>query len=356
MIIIIVIILLAIAATMLIGEVGFGRLRLANIADGVLISSASGLSRNLNQIRAISFGAGGLMTHWVNLQSFLLSKQSICKCAGIPDKLPYKPGDPMFPVWDFIGQPAASGTYLNSLTEIDTLHDDAESTADKAIEDLREGLYNGILGGALIDEPLPFKESEITRDERGRIIAFDYQAYTRRFEQDFPLQKELRELKSKESVWSDANQISYSWNRRYSEATARPGVLETEECRSCNSSSYGNYLKVNLEDVPKSIDIDYQALPLLYFYQKAINHICCEPDGTCFPCCHCIILPSFLVDPFAWITDIDMVGGNSFGVKAKKKMDFRNLPFFAGQPTIEHKNKVRIKGNVWSGYDFGLEE
>lgn len=361
MIIIIVVIILAIAATMLIGEVGFNRLRLANISDGTLLSSASGFCRSLNQVRAISFGASGLMVTWTGLQSYLLGAKSKCVCIGVWDEIPgYKPGQEMLRVWQYIGQPALNGHVIDTYESIYKLHDQAENIANDAPENLRQEIYNGILGGALVDEPKPFIESEnsekneVTRDKQGRIISLDYNKYLQRYSHFQDAYIAFKSSNSRDSSWSNTDSIFYSFNKKGSEATARPGVFETGECRECDSGNYASYLKTNLNDVPSNMEINYQGLPLLYFYQKAVNQWCSK-GHIIYPCCHCIILPGILYDPYAWISDIN-IGSNSFGTDITKRLDFRTLLFSAGQPVVEHRNKVRIKGSVWSGYDFGLEE
>ncbi len=338
MIIIVVVILLAISATMLLGEVGFNRIRLSNVIDAAVLSPTSGFCRALNQIVKISYGDGGLLQKYIALQVFFLKPflPAICPCTGVP----------FYFTWQYIWSPFIQPFYIQTLIEIFQLYESAEDIADKAPEDLRKGIYDRALGGALIDEPKPFLASEVTRNSQGKIIALNYDAYLDR-DSNFDVTYRAR----KSSLWS-GNRATYAWNKKYwiNKAAGTfhgAGVLETD-CGSCSDADYGSYLDVNLVDVPSSVDISAQFMPLFYLWLKVIP-IPYAPGCICFP------LPGFAFDPYAWITSID-IDHKSYGIRALKKLDYKDLTFFGRQPVISHQNKVRIYGSPETGYDFGMEQ
>ncbi|MFA6217559.1 MAG: hypothetical protein WDL87_07945 [Candidatus Omnitrophota bacterium] len=335
MIIIVVIIILAIVATMLLGEVGFNRIRLSNVIDSAVLSPTSGFCRSLNQIVKISFGDGGLLQKYIALQVFFLKpfKPAICPCDGIP--YPF--------TWQFIWSPFIMPFYIQTLIEIFQLYESAEDIAEKAPEDLRKGILDRAMGGALIDEAKPFRSSEVTRDSNGKITALDYNAY---LDRDSHFDEVYRTQKS--SLWS-GDRATYAWNKKYWKNKSagtfyKPGVLETS-CGSCSDSDYGSYLDVNFVNVPRNVSISAQFMPLFYLWQKVIPG---------YPKCYCIVLPGFAFDPYAWISNIN-IDSKSYGLNVRKKLDYQDLTFFGRQPIITHKNQVRIHGSVQTGYDFGLE-
>jgi len=340
MIIIVIVILLAISATMLLGEVGFNRIRLSNVIDAAILSPTSGFCRALNQIVKISYGDGGLFQKYIALQIFFFKPffPAICPC----------PGNGTFRfVWQFIWSPFIQPFYIQTLIEIFQLYESAEDIADKAPEDLRKGIYDRALGGALIDEPKPFLESEVTRDSNGKIIALNYDAY---LDRDSHFDLAYRAVKS--SLWQ-SDSASYAWNKKYwkNKSTTEKyaeGVLQPGGCTACSDSAYGSYLDVNLQSVPRNVSISGQFMPLFYLWLKVIP-TCCPPS------CFCIFLPGMGFDPYAWISNID-IDNKSYGLNVLKKLDYKDLTFFGRQPQIKHQNKVRIYGSVETGYEFGMEQ
>lgn len=337
LILVIAVLILAIVATMLIGEVSFNRIRMSNVADGALISVASALCRSLNQIRQISLGPGGLQIHWLALQVFLLAHRTRCCKATLRG-------------WRYKGEPLATGFFINSMLQSKELYKQAERIAKEAKKDLRISLYDRSFGGALIDEPKPFLDSEVKRDRQGRIISLDYDSYINR---DARLVLNLREFKSEypegDDAWFKNNLLSYSYNKtkdRVLEDLNPDGTPRVNTVRSGEPlANYEAYLRVALQDVPEEIEVQPQAVPMYYVVWEEI------PDP-----CECVPHPKILVHPYAWIRRIDM-DSTSFGLFIRKLSSFIRLPFFGRSVELEHSNRIRIKGNVRSsGYDFRMEE
>jgi hypothetical protein len=353
------VLLLAIVATRLIGESGFQRIRMANIGDGTLISSASSLCRDLNQIRQISLGKGGMMMNYVALQGFLLGKWSKCPCKHLP-------GSAM----TMYGWPDKSTPYLASISyfiKAQQLFELAQKIAEQAPKRLRTSLYEGSFGGALVDEPKPFLASEVEFNVEKRITKLNYEAYLKR---DSNFTVVFRSHKRSNGGWYNASALSYSWNKSKKKLLSQPGQISPEPLEQ----AYEAYLRVEGLNVPGSVTVIPQLMPLLYFWlqPKGDNTLVpcpptpCTPAGTmgtppvpaCY-CCVCATLPGIMPLPWAWISAINL-DSNSFGLDMRKKMPFKALPFFAQdinqQVTIKHRNRIHIQGNVWSGFEPKMEE
>lgn len=349
MVLIIAILILAIAATMLIGEIGFQRIRLANIADSALISGASSLCRTFNQIRLFH---KQMFLNWVSAQAMAIGGSTWCS------------------KWHFL---AASIYYITRSMDI---NDKARQVAKEGIEAFRPNLWDSVFGGALVDEPKSFIDlpgnfaddpdspDEVDTNEAGRVVKLNYDKYLKR---DPGFTERYRAYKrSHSSNWYEENLFSYSFNKTKDKVLNTPGILNPGE----PDTSYESYLKVQFQDVPTSISIS--TIPMI------IIGWCwwCKPCTTTPPCCMvlpcssawvmgapkpgttigcCIGLPCISVIPYAWIIKIN-IDSDRFGLNVKKQLPFRGFPFFGRELNLEHKNRVRVKGNVWSGYDFRMEQ
>lgn len=313
MILVVAVLILAIAATMLIGEAGFQKIRLANVADSSLISTASALCRTLNQIRIIN---SRMLLNYIQLQTMLLV---------------------MSPFETKIrGYTTAWAASLYGITSSYELYKQAEEVAEGAGKSLRIGLYDSIFGSALVDEPKPFLASEVTRDDNtGKIIALDYGAYLKR---DSHFILTLRDFKEGNGDWYNNNLLSYSWNKTKEEVLNQPGVINPGE----PDVSYEAYLRTELQDVPSSISVDPQPMVLIFFFCQPCKYGCCW-------------WPGFVINPWAWIRKVD-IDSDNYGVSLEKKVPFQRFPFFGREVTLNQQSRVHITGSVWTGYNFSLEE
>jgi len=323
MTLVIAVLLLAIAATMLIGEVGFQRIRLANVDDSALISGTSGFCRSLNQIR---------MLHTRMLLNYLQLQVALLMGSPWPSKN--------------AGYAAALGWSLIGIEMNMEMKAQADTIAEDMPKNLRVGLYDSILGGALVDEPKPFlEEEEIERDPNtGRIIKIDYDKYLNR-DSHFTLL--LRDFKkgtgdfagnphAGKDKWYKNNLLSYSFNKTKEKVLAQPGELSIGEP---SMENFESYLRTKLDSIPSNVSVECQMMVLIFFY--------CTPKGCWYP--------GFIPHPCAWIRRIDM-DSNNFGVEVKKSIPFRRLPFFPRDVELAHKNRIRVNGSVWTGFDFRMEE
>ena len=328
MILVIVVLILAIAATMLIGEVAFQRIRLANIADSAVISVASGFCRTLNQIRIIHTR---MFLNHIAMQSMLLFHwiwwSVYCDTSGASAKL----------------QAWAACAY--TLHQNASLYFQARSVAGDAAKDLRSSLYDIAFGGALVDEPEPFEKSEVIYDNvTGVPVGVNYTRYINRLNtnQTTFVQK-FRQFKNIEKEkWYTYSKIAYSWNKAIV-GSFIPGKLSK---LGVPDNSYDSYLIVNMQNVPSKVSVSTMPMVAIYLYVKWIPTI-----FGCIPA----VLPGFIFNPFAWIRKIS-IDNNSFGLTLTKSTPFRRLPFFSRDVLLTHKNNLRIKGSVWSGYDFRMEQ
>ncbi len=235
MVLVMAVLILAIAATILIGEAGFNRVRLANTADGALITASSEFTRNLNRIRQIQKGSGGLQVTYTGLQTFLAIHVSTCQCVALP--CPWYPyptmGDSMPGVWEFIGMPLIQPMFYLSMYNLNKLYKSAVDIADQMPEELRGSLYDSSFGAGLIDEPRPFFEGgdcwedgldkdgrripkycgngdEVLRDEQGKTVEIDYKAYAAR---DSRFTEQYRDFKRSNDKWYKNDTLAYSFNK-----------------------------------------------------------------------------------------------------------------------------------------------
>jgi hypothetical protein len=330
MILVIVVLILAIAATMLIGEVAFQRIRLANIADSAVVSVASGFCRTLNQIRILHTK---MFLNHITMQSMLLFESpwpsAYCDFSGASAKV------------------RAWAACLPTLQQNASLYFKARSVAGDAAKDLRSSLYDIAFGGALVDEPEPFEQSEVIYDNvTGAPVGVNYTRYINRLNtnQTTFVQK-FRQFKNTEKAqWYTHPKIAYSWNKAIV-GSFIPGKLTNN---GLPDNSYDSYLIVNLQNVPSKVSVSPMPMVAIYIYIKWKP---CFPPGTCCP--H--PFPGFIFNPFAWIRKIS-INNNSFGLTLKKSIPFRRLPFFSRDVLLTHKNNLRIKGGVWTGYDFRMEQ
>lgn len=310
-ILVVVVLILAIAAVMLVGEVGFQRIRLANITDSALVSAASKFCQGLNQIRILHTR---MLLNYIQMQATLLfSSPYPSKALGYRD------------------------AYLMNLYGIQSNYDlfnQANNTAEDMAKDLRVSLYETAFGGALVDEPKPFLESEVTRDANSRVIGLDYDRYTQR---DSHFTSTYRSFKSgNRTNWYRNNLLSYSFNKSKDRVLAGPGSLSAGE----PASGYESHLRVEMGDVPEDISVRAQRMVAVFFY--------CAPHKGCW-------VPGFVIHPWAWINRID-IGSDSFGLNVQKHLTFSRLPFFPREVDLNQRSRVRIRGSVWSGYEFRLEQ
>ncbi len=376
MVLLVAILLLAIAATTIIGEVAFSRIRLGNIADAALISASSAFCRTLNQIRQISIGGGGLLVTYVGLQAFLL--------AGTP--------------WPYKGAPLATGFFINSMLTSQRLFEQAERIAKDAPKNFRMGLYEQVFGGALIDEPKPFIEiagnarsdppknpdgsymdceidptgampssdcNEIQRDPTNdKVIFINYNKYLNRDSNFTRLWRKhkkahpLGERTSDDPAWYWKNAYSYYFNKiKVQEGDTPPtgyvgvigpttplgqttGVLIQEG--DTPPTGYDAYLKMQFQNMPTSVSVSRQWMIMIYWYVNP------KPPPP--------MLPAFVPHPWAWIRKITITPDPDFRLLAEKLSSFSKIPFFPrSNLKAEHKTRIRVRGSVWSGYEFRME-
>lgn len=396
MVLIMAVLILAIAATIFIGEAGFNRLRVANVTDGALITATSAFARNLNRIRQIQKGTGGLQVTYIGLQTFLATRISICQCKQPPcwyvPLLPFM-GCPMFGVWENIWSPMIQPMFYLSMYNLDKLYKSAVDIADNMPEELRSSLYDSSFGGGLIDEPRPFFEGgdcfsgeideagnripvycpngdEVLKDEHGRTVGLNYEAYAKR---DSQFAEQYREYKKSAGSWYDNNTLSYSFNKSLEledTGSSEPGNKQkvkcpgqinkgypTANCPDDSQKEYESYLKVDLDKVPKRVKVEPLPMVLLYFWQLPITFPCYVPPYESYSACYCQTWPAFIPVPKGWIRNIDINTGLSYGLTVQKKMPFKLFPLLNQKsPELKQRSKVRIKGSFSSGYDFKLEE
>lgn len=320
-VLIIAVLILAIPATMIIGEVAFQRVRLSNVADSAVISAGSALCRSLNQIHKIHKGPGGMMLTSLGLQAFLMSR-----------------------VWPFKGAPLATGFFINSMLASRNLYREATRIADQATKDLRQDLYNSAFGGGLIDEPKPFLAREVLSDGK-----LDYDSY---LERDSRFTVNFRDFKRAHpdgaNAWYMYNALSYSFNKSKdavlndlnSDGTPKVGV---QTFRSTGPvAGYEEYLLVNLNSVPTGISVSPQRGIMIYLYFK--------PEIP-------TPVPGFIPHPYTWIRRINISGGNAFSLQMQKMADYTRIPFFGTnrRPILNHTSTVRVQGSVGSGYTLRME-
>ncbi|MDI6758581.1 MAG: hypothetical protein QMD94_02765 [Candidatus Omnitrophota bacterium] len=309
MILVIGVLLLAVTATMLIGEAGFSRLRLVNVADSALVSSASSFCRDINSIRFIK---KKMHLRYVELQAKTLFTPYVTWWDGLKD---------LYSVNNLFG---ILGSYR--------LYKQAKDSADNAVKDLRKSLYRSCLGTDLIDEPKLYLPSEVIwndEQKKDRIIDLDLDAYSKR---DSHFQKLYRDLTNSDT-WQGNDLISYSFNKTKKEVINFSGIFTFGEPDN-NNNKYESYLKVEV-NVPVKVKIKVKPRFIFFLWW-----------GKGYP------LPGFGIHPCAEI-DIKVKNGNAgISLSVEKKSSFKNVPFFGREIVLKHENKARITGGGSRIFDF----
>ena len=312
MILIIVILLLAIAASYVVGEASFQKVRVINVLDSILISEASELCRSLNMVRQIH---NAMFLNYLSTQVAVLAV-SFDEC---PD------------VWAKVLAIVAVPFFQNA-----QLASQAEEIVEESGEGIRGDIYDACLGG-LVDEPTPFLESEIIKDKSGRIIGIDYKKYLERVEEEGSVfEKNYLEFKKTHSNWYKYAKLTYYFNKSKQKVLEREGVLLPED--NLPNYNYESYVRVNLREVPTDVDISTQTMPLIFF---------CLVKG--------IPIPQVLPFPNAWIRRVEL-DTNYIRAQVEKYISFKRFSLFPKEVTLTHAARIRIRGSIWSGYDFVLEE
>jgi hypothetical protein len=351
------VLILAIAATVLIGETGFVRLRMANIADSALISGASSFCRSLNSIRPLH---NKMLMNYISFQTaMLVSSPYLHKANAYAVAL------------------ALTALYTEQGFE---LFDQACDIAKAMPKELRTSVYDTTLGGALIDEPKPFLETagdphfmpplstdtckaenlvgwnEVGRDPQTKVV--NYLNYPKYMQRDSRFVCQYRALKFGNGGWYNSGSLSYFFNKYQKQAESDtgkgefvtpfvPGTTENQP----EQVNFNSYLGVRLEDFPDSVDIIPMPMPIIFLYWVW----CFVPCGPfCIMYIPCFIAPGFTIDPFSAIASIDF--NSNFGLTVNKRIPFHRLPFFSRSVDLEHTSRVNIRGSVWSsGYDFSIQ-
>lgn len=364
---VIVIIILAIGATMLIGNLVYQKVRLNNIVDSALISAGTELARSLNLIRQIHFR---LLLNHIKLQAMLLSRG----------------------VWTSKQEAQAFAVgYAQGINNGMTLFEQAKQIAEDSPKDIRSSLFDRILGG-LVDEPKPFTyiSKEVPPGSGHYQNVLDYEASldkdTHFMEVYRDYKKTNNESKPDEDIkaWWEEDLYSYSWQRqaqpicaeRDAESKcvkyecAEPPNSESANCtrkkyglvdgkfvqgeperRDGNNERYASYARVQLNDAPTKISVKPQKMILFFLWQCGTS--------TC---------PGFLPNPYAWISRLTVSPSSQFGTEVKR-MPFRTFPYFFPEKKddddedeyykkreMAHEGQIKITGGIWSGYDVRLAQ
>ncbi len=150
LVLLIAVLLLAIAATMLIGEAAYNKVRLSNVADGALISGASGYARSLNQLRQIN---NSMYLAWITASVEIMFSRMATGCSTCIK--------PPIAIWADYAQPLTDPSVIMSYYNSKQAYDQAKEIAKNIAKDLRSGLYDSVFSGALTDEPKPFLETTV---------------------------------------------------------------------------------------------------------------------------------------------------------------------------------------------------
>ena len=346
LVLLIAVLLLAIVATMLIGEAAFIKIRMGNAADGALLTASSSYCRSLNQIRQIK---GSLEVNQWFLQSFLFAHRTTC--CGV-----------VVAGWKFKGEPLASGTYINTMLTNKQLYDTAKSLANNSVKELRSDIYDGIFGSGLIDEPKPFLGSEVTRDAQNRVVNFDFKEYLKR---DPRLTLVMRQFKKDNyDGWYKNSSLTYYFSKNKDKvlpllndlgepsalglttfkAEAAPDVFPGSDANALDA-----YFNVTMAGFPQSVSVESAIWPLVYFIWKEV---------PCIGCC-CVVMPGFIPNPYSSLRmSINPESGEDDGkhleVDVAKSAPYKVI-FFERQIKTEHKSKVYIKGSITSGFEPKME-
>ncbi|MCX5712480.1 MAG: hypothetical protein NTY47_05355, partial [Candidatus Omnitrophica bacterium] len=280
LVLLIAVLLLAIVATMLIGEAAYNKIRLSNVTDGALISSASSYCRGLNQLKQIK---RQLELNWLTMQAYLLSVDKApcasCGQAGILKMWSYKP------------EPLTDPQFLTMLDTSRKGFDQADAIVKEMTKDLRSGLYDGIISGSLTDEPKPFLESEVYRDDAQgtqtkvphKVMGFNFDAYAKRESRSTLI---LRAFKtSNYDGWFLNNTLTYYYSKSkdkvlelidafgnpvnplaYIKNSIPPAVFPNADGTGTEA-----YLTMSMHGVPTSVSVEPRRMPLFYIVGKCVS-------------------------------------------------------------------------------------
>lgn len=344
MTIVIVIIILAIAATMLIGKMVSEKVRLINTVDSALISTGTEFARSLNLIRQIHFR---MLLNYVSMQVMLLAR-------GVWTS--------KWEAYEALTLPAIEGIIRSH-----DMYEQAKKIAEKAPKDLRNSIYDRILGG-LVDEPKPFytvmQEWPLFSGQYRE--ALDYERYL-----GDKTSFQVQYLRCKKGyapctggTWYEQNTYSYAWYRKAQKTTC----LEENAQGRCiryghdlpagtlnqgaplkfdpSGKPYESYLQVSLGNTPREVRVKAQKMVLFFLY-------ICGPS----------VCPGFIPLPWAWLSRVSISPTSEISAYARK-LPFRTFPVFMpegddplaadAQKEIKHGAKVNITGGLWSGYDIKL--
>jgi len=350
LVMLIAVLLLAIVATMLIGEGAFNKIRAGNIGDGTLISASSSYCRSLNQLVVIK---GGMWSNALFMAGVIYSRKPFRCCSFVVG-----PG-----VWHNKAEPFANGSIINGIMQSNELHKQAEQIKNSVIRTLRSGLYDGVFSGGLIDEPKPFLQNEVNYNAEGKITGFNFDDYTIR---DSRLTINIRAYKRdnpahtppESTDWYMKNSLVYYYNKTKEEVLAqldnegkplpgKTGYTFTPPDPSIISEAY---LKVTLKDVPTGLNVLYIPFPIVFGTAKEVWHPC--GFGMC---CSCVPGIGVVPVPYASITSINPSGGLwKFGIDMERSVPYKVL-FFSRQLKTENKSRIWIRGNINSGYEPKME-
>ena len=314
------ILILAITATLLLGEFAYQKVRIMTTVDSALISSATRLARALNMVRQYHFR---MLLNYIRVQTMLLA-------AGIwPSKA--------------VAVVAAMG-YAQGIITSAQMYSQAKKIVENVTDNTRKNLFERILG-SLIDEPVIAKYKPLNvKLSDGQEIVLD--SWDIDSDQESPFVEKFRDFKKNVPGWAGNNMLSYSWNRRLnSDKNFIEGNISIgEPLYERAGKRYDAYASVTLNNVPTHISIRPQRMILFFIWW-----------------CNKSICPGFLPHPWAWISSITISPSNTFGVNVKKR-PFRTFAYFISENTpeekkvITHNSTITITGNVWSGYDIKLQE
>ncbi len=307
MIILIAILILAIPATIMIGEVGLQRVRLVNTVDSTLISAGSEVCLAFNQIRLVNKG----------LYEGFWTTQCALWFGGI---------------WLTKSPPITMATV--GITTAYSKFLQAKEVASNLSEqiDLQGFLYDRCFESGLIDELNSFEETEVKRDKGGKIVKLLYDEYYKR---KAPFPKEYENFKKKEGVnWKKHNTLRYSFNKNVKRDgnTKKPMRADGVMNLGAELPEYDSYVQVELVDMPSepiSIKMKMRIIAFSFLYATP------KPPW---------VMPCFVPHPWAWIRKIELNfgSGNNFRVSVTKK-----TPLFGGRSVkLRHSNNIEIDGKA----------
>ncbi len=353
------VLLLAIVATMLIGEAAYNKIRLSNVADGALISSASGYSRSLNQLRQIKLAME--LNHFAMQMTLLFVPRG---GIGLPDNS-YRGcstcGGWVIPLWCGKGCPFTYPSFTQAYIRAGQVFEQAEDIAKNMAKDLRSGLIDGVFSGALTDEPKPFLEAEVSRDaSSGRVIGFDFDSYAIRESRSTLI---LRAFKAADyDGWYLNNTLSYYYSKHKEKALSlidnqgKPidplnyiaTMVPPSVFPAPDGSGTEAYLTMTMHGVPTAVTVEAVPKILIYIWGKCAGW----PTPVCIP------LPGIIPNKYSSLrinVQADEGDGYHFGMKVAKSVPYKVI-FFERQLETVHKNKVWIRGGLSQGWEPKLEE